>query len=130
MSFFACPFFWDRRFSRVRSCQTMAVQGCLLSRCLLPQHHHSDVSGPIFDLDRIEKMAQAANPEIRVAVRKVAVVEAHVPSSGSLDDPSFMYRGWQVPLRQPWNYNAAQNMFMIGQTPAMARQTRSSDECR
>ena len=83
---------------------------------LLPQHHHSDVSGPAYDLDRIEEMAQAANPEIRVAVRKLAVVEAHVPSSGSLDDPSFMYRGWQIPLRQPWNYNAAQNMFMISQT--------------
>jgi outer membrane protein TolC len=27
-----------------------------------------------------------------------------------------MYRGWQVPLRQPWNYNAAQNMFMFSQT--------------
>lgn len=83
---------------------------------LLPQHHHSDVSGPAYDLDRIEEMAQAANPEIRVAVRKLAVVEAHVPSSGSLDDPSFMYRGWQIPLRQPWNYNATQNMFMISQT--------------
>jgi outer membrane protein TolC len=44
------------------------------------------------------------------------VVEAHVPSAGALDDPFFMYRGWQVPLRQPWNYNAAQNMFMISQT--------------
>jgi outer membrane protein TolC len=82
---------------------------------LLPQHHHSDVSGPIFDLEQIEKMALAANPEIRVAVRKVAVAEAHVPSAGALDDPSLMYRGWQVPLHQPWNYNAAQNMFMIGQ---------------
>jgi outer membrane protein TolC len=27
-----------------------------------------------------------------------------------------MYRGWQVPLGQPWNYNAAQNMFMFSQT--------------
>jgi outer membrane protein TolC len=27
-----------------------------------------------------------------------------------------MYRGWQVPLRQPWNYNSAQNMFMLSQT--------------
>lgn len=27
-----------------------------------------------------------------------------------------MYRGWQVPLRQPWNYNTAQNMFMLSQT--------------
>jgi outer membrane protein, heavy metal efflux system len=83
---------------------------------LLPQHHHSDVTGPAYDLDRIEEMALAANPEIRVAVRKLAVVESHVPSAGSLDDPSFMYRGWQVPLGQPWNYNAAQNMFMISQT--------------
>src|SRR5205807_5467750 len=83
---------------------------------LLRQHHHSEVSGPVFDLDQIEEMALAANPEIRVAVRKLAVVEAHVPAAGSLDDPSFMYRGWQVPLRQPWNYNAAQNMFMISQT--------------
>jgi outer membrane protein, heavy metal efflux system len=83
---------------------------------LLPQHHRSDVSGPIFDLEQIERMALTANPEIRVAVRKIAVAEAHVPSAGALDDPSLMYRGWQVPLRQPWNYNAAQNMFMIGQT--------------
>ncbi|MBZ5663749.1 MAG: TolC family protein [Acidobacteriia bacterium] len=41
--------------------------------------------------------------------------EAHVTSAGALEDPSLMYRGWQVPLRQPWNYNAAQNMFMISQ---------------
>src|SRR5438045_4643308 len=27
-----------------------------------------------------------------------------------------MYRGWQVPLSQPWNYNSAMNMFMIGQS--------------
>lgn len=61
-------------------------------------------------------MALAANPEIKVAVRKLAVAEAHVASAGGLEDPSLMYRGWQVPLRQPWNYNAAQNMFMVGQT--------------
>ena len=83
---------------------------------LLPQHHHSDVSGRAYSLDRIEEMALAANPEIKVAVRKLAVAEAHVASAGALDDPSLMYRGWQVPLRQPWNYNAAQNMFMVGQT--------------
>src|SRR5215472_4942093 len=83
---------------------------------LLPQHRHSDISGSVFTLEEIERMALAANPEIRVAGRRLAVVEAHVPSAGALDDPSFMYRGWQVPLRQPWNYNAAQNMFMISQT--------------
>ena len=83
---------------------------------LLPQHHHSDASGPTFTLDQIEQMALAGNPEIRVAARRLAVVEAGLPSAGALDDPSFMYRGWQVPLSQPWNYNAAQNMFMLSQT--------------
>src|SRR5207302_8901319 len=80
---------------------------------LLPQHHHSDVSGPAYDLDPIEEMALATNPEIRVAVRKLAVVEAHVPSAWSLEDPSFMYRGWQVPLRQPEHYNAAHHFITI-----------------
>jgi outer membrane protein TolC len=74
------------------------------------------VAGPIYTLDEIERMALVGNPEIRVAARRLGVVEAHVPSAGALDDPFFMYRGWQVPLRQPWNYNAAQNMFMISQT--------------
>jgi outer membrane protein TolC len=83
---------------------------------LLPQHHSRDVTGPIYTLDEIEQAAEAGNPEIRVAGRRLAVVEAHVPSAAALEDPSFMYRGWQVPLRQPWNYNAAQNMFMISQT--------------
>jgi outer membrane protein, heavy metal efflux system len=83
---------------------------------LFAEHPHSDVSGPSFTFDEIERMALAANPEIRVAARRLAVAEAHVPSAGALDDPSLMYRGWQVPLRQPWNYNAAQNMFMISQT--------------
>ena len=83
---------------------------------LLPQHPHSDVSGPTFTLEQTEEIALAANPEIHVAARRLAVVKAHVPSAGALDDPSFMYRGWQVPLRQPWNYNAGQNMFMVSQT--------------
>ena len=82
---------------------------------LLPQHHVF-ATGPALTLDEIERMALIGSPEIRVAVRKLAVVQAHVPTAGALDDPSFMYRGWQVPLRQPWNYNAAQNMFMLSQT--------------
>ena len=82
---------------------------------LLPQHH-ADTAGPTFTLDEIERMALVGNPEIRVAARRLAVFEAHVPTTGALDDPSLMYRGWQVPLRQPWNYNAAQNMFMFSQT--------------
>ena len=83
---------------------------------LLPQHQHSGASEPAFTLDEIEQMALGGNPEIRVAARQLAVVEAHVPAAGALDDPFFMYRGWGVPLRRPWDYNAAQNMLMLGQT--------------
>jgi outer membrane protein TolC len=81
---------------------------------LLPQHH-AVPNGPALTLDEIERIALIENPEIRVLARRLAVVQAHVPAAGALDDPSFMYRGWQVPLRQPWNYNAAQNMFMFSQ---------------
>ena len=82
---------------------------------LLPQHH-AVPTGPALTLDEIERMALIGNPEIRVVARRLAVIQAHVPTAGALEDPSFMYRGWQVPLTQPWNYNAAQNMFMFSQT--------------
>jgi outer membrane protein TolC len=82
---------------------------------VLPQHH-ATATGPALTLDEIERAALTENPEIVVAVRRLAAIEAHVPQAGALDDPAFMYRGWQVPLRQPWNYNAAQNMFMFSQT--------------
>jgi outer membrane protein TolC len=67
-------------------------------------------------LDEVERIALARNPEIEVAVRRVAIAEAHVSGAGSLDDASVMYRGWGVPLEQPWDYNSAQNMFSISQT--------------
>lgn len=73
-------------------------------------------SGPALALEDAERIALAANPEIAVAARRVAVAQAHVPIAGALDDPSVMYRAWGVPLTQPWNYNAAQNMFSISQT--------------
>ena len=83
---------------------------------LLPQHRVSDGTGPTYTLDEVEDMALTGNPEIEVAIRKLVAAEAHGPSAGALDDPSFMYRGWGVPLSQPWNYNAGQNMFMVSQT--------------
>ena len=83
---------------------------------LFEQHREAEASGPALTLDDIERIALAENPEIAVAARRVATAEAHVPAAGALDDPSVMYRGWGVPLEQPWNYNAAQNMFSIGQT--------------
>lgn len=67
-------------------------------------------------VDEAERIAFEENPEIHMAVRRVAMAEAHVPAAGALDDPQFMYRGWQVPLKHPWDYNAAQNMLMVSQS--------------
>ena len=66
-------------------------------------------------LDEAESIASAESPEIHVAVRRVAMAEAHVAAAGAFEDPQFMYRGWQVPLKHPWDYNSAQNMLMISQ---------------
>ena len=83
---------------------------------LLGRGSADTTAGPALTLDEVERIALAENPEIHVAARKVAAAEAHVPLAGALDDPQAMYRGWQVPLSKPWDYNAAQNMFMLGQS--------------
>ena len=72
-------------------------------------------AGPAMTLDEAERIALAANPEIEVAARRVAIAQAHVSLAGALDDPMAMYRGWGVPLQRPWNFNDAQNMFSISQ---------------
>jgi outer membrane protein TolC len=101
----------------VSRAQTPAKSGGLSAfAALLQEHQRPETSEPALTLDDVERMALAANPEIEVAVRQVANSESHVPVAGALDDPTAMYRGWGVPLRQPWNYNAAQNMFSISQT--------------
>ena len=71
---------------------------------------------PPLTLDEIDRIALAENPEIHVAARKVAMAEAHVPTTGRLDDPQFMLRNWQVPLSKPWDLNASQNMLMLSQS--------------
>jgi outer membrane protein TolC len=83
---------------------------------LLGSANADNATGTALTLDEIERIALAENPEIHVAARKIAAAEAHVPLAGALDDPQAMYRGWQVPLTKPWDYNAAQNMFMLGQS--------------
>ena len=83
---------------------------------LLEDRQPPDTSGPALTLDDVERIALARNPEIEVAARRVAIAEAHVPATGALDDPTAMYRGWGVPLQQPWNYNDAQNMFSVSQS--------------
>ncbi len=83
---------------------------------LLPEHQQEQSAGPALTLDQIEQMALLDNPEIHVAARQLVVVEARAPGAGALDDPMLGYRAWGVPLSQPWNYNSAQNMFMVSQT--------------
>lgn len=88
----------------------------LISDSLLTQGNVAVSTSPALTLDQIEQMALIGNPAIRVAVRQLAVAQAHLPAAGALDDPMFAYRGWGVPLTQAWNYNAAQNMFMVSRT--------------
>lgn len=93
-----------------------AQESLVAAETLLPKQQMVQDSSPPLTLDEVEQKAMVGNPEIRVAVRQLAVVQTRVPVAGSLDDPSFMYRAWGVPFRQPWNYDAAQNMLMLGQT--------------
>ena len=77
------------------------------------ERHPADV--PAMTLEQLEAAALEANPEIKVLARRVAAAQAQVGAAGALEDPSFTYRGWNVPLREPWNFNQAQNMFMVSQ---------------
>ena len=79
-------------------------------------------------LEQIEAAAMQGNPEIRAAVRRVAVLEARIPAAGALDDPMFMYRNWGAPLERPYDLNQAQNMFMLQQTfPGAGKRAARSD---
>jgi outer membrane protein, heavy metal efflux system len=80
------------------------------------QHEHSSAQTTPLSLAELEQIALQSNLEIRLAVRRVSTAEARIPGAGALEDATVSYRGWQVPLRQPWNYNAALNMFMVGQS--------------
>ncbi len=112
-------------FTSVSRAETPAGTDSLTSLAtLLEEHHGAEASEPALTLEEAEQIALAANPEIAVAARRVAIAEAHVPAAGALDDPMAMYRGWGVPLQQPWNYNDAQNMFSISQTfPGSGKRT-------
>lgn len=86
--------------------------GALLSAS--QQSHRSDVVPKT--LEQLEEVAMTGNPRIRAAVRRLSVAQARAPGAGALDDPMFMYRDWGTPLRQPWNLNQSQQMFMFTQT--------------
>src|ERR1039458_6166330 len=83
---------------------------------LAQEHQHSRPNTPPMSLAELEAAALANNPEIRVAMRRVAIAETRVRSAGSLSDPEFMYRGWGTPLAKPWDLNQTQHMFMFNQS--------------
>ncbi len=84
-------------------------------------------SGRPRSLPELEEAAFQSNPEIRLAVRRVALAESGVAAAGALDDAQFMYRGWGVPLEAPWDFNRAQNMFMFSQPlPGMGKRALRS----
>jgi len=117
MKVFVCAVCMVAFAGSVSSAQAPAGDGGLQSYAALFQElPPAQAAAPPMSLDDVEQVALARSPEIAVAVRLVAVAEAHVPVAGSLDDPMAMYRGWGIPLRQPWNFNDAQNMFSISQT--------------
>jgi hypothetical protein len=100
---------------RSLSAQTgISVEG-MTNLSLILGNGHSETTGPAFTFEEAERMALERNPEIAVATRRIAMAQAGVPAAGVLDHPEFMYRGWGVPLNQPQNYNAAQNVFMMPQ---------------
>ena len=87
------------------------------AEAMLPaQQEHRHPSPIALTLPELESAALAWNPEILAAMRRIAVVEARRDSAGSLDDPSFMYRGWGTPLSRPWDLNQTQHMFMYSQS--------------
>jgi outer membrane protein, heavy metal efflux system len=84
---------------------------------MLPsQQEHQHPSTIPLTLSELESAALTNNAEIRAAMRRVAVAEARRGGAGSLDDPSFMYRGWGTPLSRPWDLNQTQHMFMYSQS--------------
>jgi outer membrane protein TolC len=97
--------------------QTPGASGQLAAfNALIDNPKPPEALTPSLTLGDIERIALSENPEIHVAARKVSMAEAHVPTTGKLDDPQFMVRNWQVPLNKPWDYNAAQNMLMFSQS--------------
>ena len=83
---------------------------------LAQEHQHSRPSTPPMGLAELETAALANNPEVLVAMRRVAAAKTRVRSAGSLSDPEFMYRGWGTPLVKPWDLNQTQHMFMVNQS--------------
>ena len=78
----------------------------------LPQ---SPTAAPL-SVDEAVAEALQSNPEIRAAVRRLSLAQLKTTTARSLDDPMFMVRDWDTPIKKPWDLNQAQMMFSVQQT--------------
>jgi outer membrane protein, heavy metal efflux system len=78
-------------------------------------HDQALVVAPL-SVDEAVAEALQANPEIRASVRRLSLAQLKTATARSLDDPMLMVRDWNTPLRQPWDLNQAQLMFMLQRT--------------
>ena len=82
---------------------------------IVPTLPQAETSAPL-SVDEAVAKALETNPEIRAAVRRLSLAQSKTTTARSLDDPMFMVRDWQTPLRKPWDLNQAQMMFSVQQT--------------
>jgi outer membrane protein TolC len=97
----------------------LMVAGALALMCVGAGYAQSPMVGggaAALTVDQAVAEANAANPEIRAAVRRLSLAQLKITTARSLDDPMLMVRDWGTPLRQPWDLNQAQLMFMLQQT--------------
>jgi outer membrane protein TolC len=73
-------------------------------------------AGRPLSVDEAVTEALEANPEIHALVRRLSLAQLKTTTARSLDDPMFMMRDWDTPLRKPWDMNQAQLMLSVQQT--------------
>ena len=82
---------------------------------LAPSLPQSPTAAPLSVNEAVAEALQS-NPEIRAAVRRLSLAQLKTTTARSLDDPMFMVRDWDTPLKKPWDLNQAQLMFSVQQT--------------
>jgi outer membrane protein TolC len=82
----------------------------------LPSVPISSATAASLSVDEAVAEARQANPEIRVAVRRLSLAQMKTTTARSLDDPMLEVRDWSTPLRKPLDLNQAQLMFMLQQS--------------
>ena len=80
-----------------------------------PSSPQGPTAAPL-SVDEAVAEALQSNPEIRASVRRLSLAQLKTSTARSLDDPMFMVRDWNTPLRKPWDLNQAQMMFSVQQT--------------